>query len=479
MRDPSRKLRWNQRRAALVLALACLGAAVTCATQRGLAGDAKWVERRLEPFCLDPGHALSRYVESVGEALVEAGATSDEPRFRLLRTDFPNAFALPNGAIYVTLPMLVFLNSDDELAMILAHEIAHVRARHALRALNTRQWVKAITFLPLLPFNLVSGNVYGTAALDVTLKTHSRSEEREADEMAAESLRLAGFDLRCGVEVYHGFERLERLQQLDDSDFELTHGIWSTHPDPGDRFERILQGHAPDDAPQSCATRLLDEIDGLSVGGDTAPVVEAEDGSVYFVRDGLRVRLERNLLQYRHGWLYLDGHRFQLRRLDTDESIDAIGSRAREQAEGHEIRVFDTAPSRGRASVRVAWVSDDGPRPSLVFRHWIEIGGRIQRISAEMPPSRWRTANPLMQKLADHLEPLDLEKVRDEWVPAEYGIHEVVEGETLESLAARYLHWDATRLALRNGLDPDEPLRPGRRLKVLRRAPLHFDEPSE
>ena len=74
---------------------------------------------------------LERYVDGVGERLARA---SDRPglvyHFQILDTPVVNAFALPGGFLYVTRGMLEQLNSEDELAHVLGHELAHVTGRH-------------------------------------------------------------------------------------------------------------------------------------------------------------------------------------------------------------------------------------------------------------------------------------------------------------------------------------------------------------
>ncbi|MFA5203477.1 MAG: M48 family metalloprotease [Lentisphaeria bacterium] len=94
-----------------------------------------------------PREPVSRYVARVG-AVVAAGSDSPYPyngyRFIVVDTPEINAFAAPGGFIVVTTGMLRFLRSEDELAVILGHEVGHVELQHAIRDVGRENWV---TFL--------------------------------------------------------------------------------------------------------------------------------------------------------------------------------------------------------------------------------------------------------------------------------------------------------------------------------------------
>jgi predicted Zn-dependent protease len=93
--------------------------------------EAKKVEASLG-LVADP--ALRGYVQAVGDRIAKQSPRQDVPyTFQIVNQPAPNAFALPNGNIYVSRGLLVLVNSEDELAGVLAHEVVHVAARWSTR----------------------------------------------------------------------------------------------------------------------------------------------------------------------------------------------------------------------------------------------------------------------------------------------------------------------------------------------------------
>src|SRR5215212_6280659 len=128
---------------------------------------------------------LTRLVDQVGHRLAAASERPNLPwTFTILDTPIVNAMALPGGYIYVTRGMLERINSEDELAGVIGHEIAHVTARHSAQQISKQQ---------LAQFGLVLGAVvagpevlqqYGQLAqlgLGLLFQRYSRQHESEAD----------------------------------------------------------------------------------------------------------------------------------------------------------------------------------------------------------------------------------------------------------------------------------------------------------
>jgi len=84
--------------------------------------------------------ALLNYVRSIGQPLVpkEAAGIVDF-KFHILRSPVVNAFALPNGSIYLSVGLLARLENEAELAQVMGHEIAHVVLRHGLKVYETNR----------------------------------------------------------------------------------------------------------------------------------------------------------------------------------------------------------------------------------------------------------------------------------------------------------------------------------------------------
>ena len=120
----------------------------------------------------------------------------------------PNAFALPSGIIVMTDELVELAKSDDELVSVLAHEIGHVRGRHALRQLLQAAGISALAFALLGDVSTISGVLSAAPAL--LQAKNSREYEREADAFAKQWLRDNGiaesnFDtILCRLSGEHG-----------------------------------------------------------------------------------------------------------------------------------------------------------------------------------------------------------------------------------------------------------------------------------
>jgi predicted Zn-dependent protease len=161
----------------------------------------------------------------------EPGADRYSLVFR--RAGAPNAFALPDGTIVVTDEMVRIVGSDDELRAVFAHEIGHVRGRHALRLVLQRSGVAVL--LTALAGDAV-GVTYLAAALPSMLlqSGYSREFEAEADDEAFAQLK------RHGVSPQAFADLLRRLEQEEPS-FGDQGGVsryLGSHPATAERIRR-------------------------------------------------------------------------------------------------------------------------------------------------------------------------------------------------------------------------------------------------
>lgn len=175
-----------------------------------------------------------------------AGPGRDAAGYRLEFRSCPaigaNAFALPSGIVIITDDLVKLSTQDNELAAIMAHELGHVRGRHALR--HVLQSSAAGLIVASLTGDLVS--ITSLAATLPTLlvdASFSRDFEREADDAAVAWMKTAGVSPRIYAEI------LGRLQaQLDVRRGEAVgnshpeRNYLSTHPDTGERVRRIMRG---------------------------------------------------------------------------------------------------------------------------------------------------------------------------------------------------------------------------------------------
>jgi predicted Zn-dependent protease len=147
-------------------------------------------------------------------------------RFHILRDPQPNAFALPDGQVYVNTGLLAILENEAQLAAILAHEVQHGAGHHGLRAYRSVKR-KMITSMVLGPLTLGMGDIF----LMLSVMGYSRDLEDEADRLGVGRMLEAGYDPR---QMARTFVLLDR-----DPEGELIRvkSKWSTHPELTARVE--------------------------------------------------------------------------------------------------------------------------------------------------------------------------------------------------------------------------------------------------
>ena len=175
-----------------------------------------------------------QYVGLIGTALAANSGVNYKWRFGVFQSDAVNAFAMPGGYILLSSGLLKLLDSEDELAFVLAHEVAHVQRRHhyqvVLRQRLADQASKNLSSLvqdsDTAKLAQASGQIYARG-LD-------KSAEFEADRLGVEIMTRSGYDPAAAIAV------LEKMQSLKGNDprVEL---LFSTHPSPAERLDSLLQ----------------------------------------------------------------------------------------------------------------------------------------------------------------------------------------------------------------------------------------------
>src|SRR5215470_5408208 len=126
---------------------------------------------------------ITEYVNRIGQNLVRNSDAQVPFTIKVIDSDEVNAFALPGGFFYVNSGLILAADEESELAGVMAHEIAHVAARHTTRQLTRAQWMN----LGTIPLIFVGGGIgyaaYEAAgiALPLTMLNFSRNFESEAD----------------------------------------------------------------------------------------------------------------------------------------------------------------------------------------------------------------------------------------------------------------------------------------------------------
>lgn len=180
---------------------------------------------------------LDAYVNQVARRLQPPGIYKSIPfRIRVISNPRLNAFAFPNGVIYLHTGLLARLDNEAQLAMVLAHEMTHATHRHAVKefrdTVNKTAWLAGVqTALGGLPGVGGLAGVLGEVGTAAAVTGYSRDLEREAD---AEGLRLvvgAGYEPREALKL---FQTLKRDAEQEKVEVPL---FYSSHPRLEERLE--------------------------------------------------------------------------------------------------------------------------------------------------------------------------------------------------------------------------------------------------
>jgi len=171
-------------------------------------------------------------ITKIGKQLA---AVSDRPKlpytFKILKMPDPNAFACPGGAIFITKSLLDKMKNDDELAAVLAHEVAHAARRHSMK-----EYEKAMSAALLINVGMTATGANKTTETVVGVgfqliqNGRSRKDENDADEYGVRYADKAGFDPKAFISM---FETLKSISGKEPPK------ILSTHPPTKDRIENV------------------------------------------------------------------------------------------------------------------------------------------------------------------------------------------------------------------------------------------------
>lgn len=183
---------------------------------------------------------ITEYINDIGHR-ISAQANDGVHTFTFFVIDDPNinAFALPGGYIGVHTGLLEATRSEDELAGVLAHEVAHVTQRHIARAIHANSRQSILTTAIMLGA-VLAGAVAGASgdaiqgAIAVAQGTaaqqqinFTRSNEYEADRVGITALAEAGFDPQGMASFFEVISRGGRPPELRGPDFLRTHPVSS------------------------------------------------------------------------------------------------------------------------------------------------------------------------------------------------------------------------------------------------------------
>jgi predicted Zn-dependent protease len=177
---------------------------------------------------------ITEYVNRVGQNLVRNSDAQVPFTIKVIDSDEVNAMALPGGFFYVNSGLILAADEEAELAGVMAHEIAHVAARHITRQMTRGQYANLAT-IPLIFVGGGIGYAVRSAAglgLPLTFLSFQRGFEAEADYLGLQYMYKTGYDPQAFVSFF------EKLQAKEKKKPGTLAKAFSTHPQTPDRIEK-------------------------------------------------------------------------------------------------------------------------------------------------------------------------------------------------------------------------------------------------
>jgi hypothetical protein len=202
---------------------------------------------------------VNEYVNRIGQNLVRNSDAKVPFTIKVIDSDEVNAFALPGGFFYVNSGLILAADEEAELAGVMAHEISHVCARHAMRQMTRANWAQIGT----IPLIFVGGGI-GYAAyeaaglgLPLTFMKFQRNFEAEADYLGVQYMYKTGYDPQAFVSFF------EKIQAKEKKKPGTIAKAFASHPQTPDRIEATQKEIAtilPAKAQYIVSTSEFDEV---------------------------------------------------------------------------------------------------------------------------------------------------------------------------------------------------------------------------
>ena len=204
---------------------------------------------------------VSEYVNRIGQNIVRNSDSKVPFTIKVIDSDEVNAFALPGGFFYVNIGLILVASEEAELAGVMAHEVAHVSARHAMRQM-TRGNLANLASIPLIVLGGGIGYAARTAAgigVPMSMMKFSRGFEDEADYFGLQYMFRAGYDPQSFLNFF------EKIQALEKKKAGTLSKVFASHPPIESRVAKIQKqtdSKLPDRSHYIVTTSEFDEVKG-------------------------------------------------------------------------------------------------------------------------------------------------------------------------------------------------------------------------
>lgn len=414
---------------------------------------------------------LEAVINKTVERLIAASERPDlRYRVTILNSPAVNAFALPNGHLYVTRGLLSLANDTSELASVLAHEMAHVIARHAAIREDQARQAHLVNRVATDVFNDPQMGALALAKSRIALASFSRAQELEADGIGVGISSRSGYDPYGAVRFLTAMGRNAELRPLAGGADPRYLDFLSSHPGTLDRVKiattNARQYTAPGSGERDRASYLA-SIDGLVYGDDPSDGIvrgrrflHPKLGFTFVAPDGfLLENTSQALLGVKQGGG--QALRLDVVRVPTDqELVDYLKSGWIENIE--EGSIEEMAINGFPAATAVAKGEQWG------FRIYaLRFGNNVYRFifAAKARTADIDRAFRYSVGTFRSMSAAEIQAAK----PYRLKVVTVASGDTPERLASRIAISERAleRFLVINGLQPGEPLKPGEQVKLI------------
>lgn len=416
--------------------------------------------------------AAQNHLNAILAKLAQSSETPSQVyRVTILNTPVVNAFALPSGNIYVTRGLLALANDSSEVAAVMAHEIAHVSARHASQRAELEKRAAIISRAATVIQNQERGQSIKSNS-QRTLASFSRQQELDADSVGVKVIARAGYDPFAASRFLAALGRSTGLRNalIGQQGSGAGPDILSTHPSTPDRVAQAIAAARQIAAPgigETGRAQYLADIDGMTFGDDPSQgairgrnFVHPKLGFAFTAPDSFVLdNSAQALLGVADGGneaLRLDSvHIASTKSLEAylgDGWIDGLQQSSITSSINNGLPMASAVAKGGDWSFRLAAIRLGTDVYRMIF---------ATRDLNDASDARYRASIESFHRISND----EAQKVR----PLKLAVAIAQPGDTVESLANRIVAQDRALdyFLLLNGLERDSAIKPGERYKLI------------